>query len=72
MDYETLGDRIRALRVKRGLTQQVAATHAEMAMNTWAAIERGDGSPSLKTLSKIAGVCGTTLSALLKGLEVAG
>ena len=49
-----ISKRLRELRMKRGLTQQVMANHLSMSLNAYQKYEQGERSPNLDTLVKIA------------------
>ncbi len=50
----TLGKRIRALRMRTGLSQEKFAARAGLDRTYYAGIERGERNPSVKQLAKIA------------------
>jgi len=50
----TLGKRIRALRLRTGLSQEKFAARAGLDRTYYAGIERGERNPSVKQLAKIA------------------
>jgi transcriptional regulator with XRE-family HTH domain len=56
---------IRACREVRGLTQAQLAEAACRSVDMVSRLERGDATPSLDTLSKIAGVLSVSVSALM-------
>ena len=60
-----LGRRIRALRVRRELTQEALGERAEVNYKYLGAIERGERNPSLKQLLKIAQALGVAPPELL-------
>jgi transcriptional regulator with XRE-family HTH domain len=49
-----VGRRIRALRLKRGWTQQILADHAELAREHISAVETGRSELGLRALERIA------------------
>lgn len=49
-----LGLNIRLERVKRGISQEILADMAGIARSTMGIIERGEQSPSLQTVAKVA------------------
>lgn len=59
-----LGDRIRGLRVERGFDRKELAAHGGFDAEYLISVERGDASPSLEVLSKLAGVLGIELAEL--------
>lgn len=65
---ESVGDRIRSLRLKRGMTQTDLAVHLDMNRGHISDIERGKREAGLITLQIIAKGLATTMSELLKGL----
>jgi transcriptional regulator with XRE-family HTH domain len=62
-----LGERIKALRLERGLQQRQLAEKAELAPSMVSQIESGRLTPSLHTLGKIAAVLGVAIAALFDG-----
>lgn len=65
-----LADRLAALRVARGMTQQRLATAAKVDRKTINRIENEHFSPSIETLLRICCVLQTTPSKVLKGIDV--
>ena len=63
-----LAKRIRELRAKLGLTQEVAAERAKLDEKHWQAIESGRTNPTLATLVGIARSLGVKLGELFEGL----
>lgn len=63
---ERLGERIRELRVSRGLSQEVLADRAGCHPTYVSMIERKLGNPSLKVLTQIAASLGTKVDDLLR------
>jgi transcriptional regulator with XRE-family HTH domain len=63
-----LGDRLRALRTKRGLSQEEFAGKCRLDRTYVSGIERGRRNPSIRNIKRIASVLGVTLSQLFKGL----
>jgi transcriptional regulator with XRE-family HTH domain len=51
--YEKLGERIRKLRTKAGLSQEELAEKAKLDLTSVSEIESGLRNPSLKTIHKI-------------------
>jgi transcriptional regulator with XRE-family HTH domain len=49
-----IGDRLRALRVRRALTQEELAEEADVGTNTVARLERNESEPHMSTLRKLA------------------
>lgn len=64
-----LGERIRALRVARGLTLDGLAARADVSRAMLSRIEHGASSPTAQLLAKICGGLGVTLSALFADAE---
>jgi transcriptional regulator with XRE-family HTH domain len=60
----TLGKRIRALRLRTGLSQERFAARAGLDRTYYAGIERGERNPSVKQLAKIAAALGVSIAAL--------
>ncbi len=65
---ERLGKRIRALREKKGLSQEAFADLCEMNRVHMGDVERGNINLTIATLDKIARNLKTTCAALLKGI----
>lgn len=65
-----ISDRIRSLRVEKGLKQKDLAKMAGVAPNTLSRIEQGKFNPSLKTLSKLADALGINLSDFYSGVSL--
>lgn len=61
-----LGQRIREIRVQKGMTQSEIAERCDMASNYIAMLERGERNPTYLTLLKIAEGCGVNVSELMK------
>lgn len=59
-----LGDRIRGLRVERGLDRKELAAHGGFDAEYLVSVERGDASPSLEVLSTLADALGIELAEL--------
>ncbi len=60
----TLGKRIRALRLRTGLSQERFAAKAGLDRTYYAGIERGERNPSVKQLAKIATALEVPIAAL--------
>jgi transcriptional regulator with XRE-family HTH domain len=60
-----LGRRIRALRMRRELTQEALGEHAGVNYKYLGAVERGERNPSVKQLRAIAAALGVELQDLL-------
>ena len=64
---KTIGDKIKAWRKKRGITQDALAKKADIPYTTLAKIESDViENPSLQTITKIAGGLGISLDDLVK------
>ena len=62
-----LAKNIRRIRLKKGLSQEKVARIANIALNTLTKIESGlSKEPTIKTITKIAGVLGVSLDELVK------
>jgi transcriptional regulator with XRE-family HTH domain len=59
--WQTLGERIKGLRVKRGLTQKALADRLHMSAVFIKKVEAGGRLPSLPNLDRIARALGVTL-----------
>ena len=67
MDYITLGQRIRDLRQKRGLTQEQLAELADLSTPYVSHLERGTKKASLAVLVRLAECLSVTVDRLLTG-----
>jgi len=65
-DRSRLGERIRALRQRHGLSISAVARATELSKTSISTIEAGTGNPSLETLWRIANALGVTLGALFE------
>lgn len=65
----TIGETIRRLREQRGMNQRELAKKAGISHSYVSDVERGDATPSLKFLEKIADALGVRLSTLLNRCE---
>ena len=63
-----LGDRIRDLRKRLGISQEELAFRAEIDRTYVSQIERGIGNPSLAVLLRLSAVLQAPLAKLLRGL----
>jgi len=63
-----LGQRIRAIRVERGLSQERLAVKCGFHRTYVGMVERAEKSISVVALSKFAKALGTSMSALVEGL----
>lgn len=59
-----VGMNIRIARIKRGISQEGLADIAGLARSTMGIVERGEQSPSLQTISKIANALGIDIHKL--------
>jgi transcriptional regulator with XRE-family HTH domain len=64
-----IGERIRALRDKRGLTLEALAREAAVSRAMLSRIERGESSPTAQLLAKVCGGLNVTLSMLFAEAE---
>jgi transcriptional regulator with XRE-family HTH domain len=62
-----LGQAIRELRVKRGLTQEAVAHEAGVTASTYGLIERGHSNPTWATLKDISAALGVSMIEVAKG-----
>lgn len=60
------GKRLRTARLAKGLTQQELAEKADLSVNHYAQIERGEKNPSVTTISSIVQVLGLTPNDILQ------
>ncbi len=65
MSIEELGAVVRETRQRRGLSQQALADRAGLSRNFVAQIERGESSPTVATLARLAAALGATVGELL-------
>ena len=63
-----LGERVQALRTKRGWTQEVLAKHAGLHRNYIGHIERGEVNAGIIYVCQLAKAFETTVSKFLKGM----
>jgi len=71
-EAQRFGRYIRQLREERGLTQSELATRAGLAVDSVRRIERGQLSPSLKSLAKLAEGMEISLHSMFGGYEAPG
>jgi transcriptional regulator with XRE-family HTH domain len=69
IDYNLLGERVTALRKKKGLTQSKLAERAEISNNYVSNIENHHSIPSLETLLKICDALETTPNDLILNIN---
>jgi transcriptional regulator with XRE-family HTH domain len=67
----SLGERIKELRIRTGLTQAELGDRAGLSAKYVSELERGLRNPSLATLQRIAGGMGTSLAVLVCGIDAA-
>ncbi len=65
MGIEELGAVLRETRVRRGMSQQALADKAALSRNFVAQIERGESTPTVATVSRLAAALATTVGELL-------
>ena len=63
-----LGGSLRKARIKKGLTMEELAEKTGLSTNYIGSVERGEKSPTVKILVRIAKALGSTGAALIKGL----
>lgn len=63
------GDRVRAQRLKLGLSQEALAYRSSINRTYIASLEAGRRNPSLDLMARLAGALGVDLGVLLKGLQ---
>lgn len=63
---ESLGKQIKARRKRLRITQKQLADLAGVSINTLTKMERGEGNPSLETLSKVLDTLGLILTTQIK------
>ena len=61
-----VGERVRAIRLERGLTARELAEASGLALNTISLIERGKISPTVATLHKLATALGVSLASFVE------
>jgi len=66
---QTIGEKIRYLRIKKGLSQEQLALNAGMNTSYLGQIERGDKNPTINTLEKIARGLDLTIEQLIANSE---
>ncbi len=72
MGIEELGAVLRETRVRRGMSQQALADKAALSRNFVAQIERGESTPTVATVSRLAAALATTVGELLGEGPAAG
>ena len=68
MVAKKFGDRIRSLRLKKGLSQEKLALSIEMDRTYYASVESGKRNISIKNIEKIAKGLGVSIEDLFKGM----
>lgn len=66
---QLMGERVRALRVARGISQEELGERAGLHRTYIGHIERGEVNPSLLNICKVAGALQADVAALTHGLE---
>ncbi len=66
---ERLGNQVRSLRARRGMTRKTLATHSEVSERYLAELEQGRGNISIRLLGRVARALETELSHLLAAHE---
>lgn len=69
MITKMLGERIRELRQKTGLSQEKFSLHIGMDRTYFASVESGKRNVAIKNIKKIADGLGVTISELFEGLD---
>ena len=67
-----LGERVRALRARRGLTRKAAAARAQVSERHWANLESGNGNASVLVLLQVAKALQCGLVSLLEEEAASG
>lgn len=65
-----LGNNIRALRIKQGISQEELAFKTDSARNFIGCIERAEKSPTIVTLYRIAKALGVSIEVLVKDIDI--
>ncbi|NOU99788.1 helix-turn-helix domain-containing protein [Paenibacillus planticolens] len=66
---QNIGEKIRILRLQKGLSQEQLALHAGLNTSYLGQVERGEKNPTIKTLDKIACGLDTSIENLIAGSE---
>ena len=66
---KAMGDRVRSLRVARGLSQEELGERAGLHRTYIGHLERGEVNPSLLNICKVAGALGADAAELTRSLE---
>lgn len=62
---KSVGERVRQIRIAKGLSQEEVANNADIPINQIGRIERGEINPTISTLHAIAEALNTTLALLV-------
>ena len=68
-DNKKVGETIRSLRIKKGITQEVLSGLADIGRSHLSAIERGERKPTLETLYRICNALDIKMSTFILKLE---
>jgi transcriptional regulator with XRE-family HTH domain len=66
---QEFGDRIRARRLKLGLSQEALALHSGINRTYIGSLEAGDRNPSLENIARLAVALGIDAADLVRGLQ---
>ena len=69
LDAEIVGKVIQRFREKKGVSQEVLSSFADIGRTHLSAIERGQRKPTLETFFKISDALGVNASDLIKAIE---
>ena len=69
LDAKTVGTVIQRYRERKGLSQEVLSSFADIGRTHLSAIERGTRKPTLETFFKISTALGISASDLMKAIE---
>lgn len=69
LDAEIVGKVIQRFREKKGVSQEVLSSFADIGRTHLSAIERGQRKPTLETFFKISDALGVNASDLMKAIE---
>ncbi len=69
VDYLAMGERVRELHRKKGMTQSELAEGADISTSFIGHIERGEKIPSLETVSSLAACLGTSMDYIVLGIR---
>ena len=68
---QILGERLKAVRLERGVSQETVAHLADMHVTNLGKIERGQANPRMSTVIRIAGVLDVDPGELIAGIGLA-